>query len=239
MHQPAKYVKVYNKILKMIEQGQLISGEKIPSEEILTKEFDVSRVTLRTALSLLKEDGFITSIHGKGHYISKNNSYSNQHLENFISPILTTLTVPIESRETYYHKNTSSTFTDQLFGVQNRHYLTLNVWYKNGINNIANNLAIVMPETIDKFSVNLNNPKSIVQFLENNVYKVASSSTLTLSVSERHPSTFRRNFINDSPLMLITEDIFDIHGDRLIQNKYYIPSTLFRTEMVRHPNTLS
>ncbi|MCZ3394540.1 GntR family transcriptional regulator, partial [Enterococcus faecium] len=54
MHQPAKYVKVYNKILKMIEQGQLISGEKIPSEEILTKEFDVSRVTLRTALSLLK-----------------------------------------------------------------------------------------------------------------------------------------------------------------------------------------
>ena len=104
MHQPAKYVQVYNKILKMIEQGQLVSGEKLPSEEILTKEFDVSRVTLRTALSLLKEDGFITSIHGKGHYISNTSSFNNQQLETFVSPILTTLTTTIDSRETYYHK---------------------------------------------------------------------------------------------------------------------------------------
>ncbi|MEE6710807.1 winged helix-turn-helix domain-containing protein [Pediococcus acidilactici] len=238
MHQPAKYVQVYNKILKMIEQGQLVSGEKLPSEEILTKEFDVSRVTLRTALSLLKEDGFITSIHGKGHYISNTSSFNNQQLETFVSPILTTLTTTIDSRETYYHKNASSAFTDQLFGVKNHPYLTLNIWYRSGENNVANNLAIVMPETIEKFTVDLNNSKSIVKFLENDVYNVASSSTLTLAVSERHPSTFRRKFINDSPLMLITEDIFDIHGDRLIQNKYYIPSTLFRAEMVRHPTDL-
>lgn len=69
MHRSPKYVQIYNQILKMIKQGQLAPGSKLPSEEVLTNEFEVSRVTLRTALSLLKEDGLIRSIHGQGHFV--------------------------------------------------------------------------------------------------------------------------------------------------------------------------
>lgn len=39
MHRSPKYVQVYNQILRMIKQGQLAPGAKLPSEEVLTTEF--------------------------------------------------------------------------------------------------------------------------------------------------------------------------------------------------------
>ena len=65
----------------MIKQGQLAPGAKLPSEEVLTTEFEVSRVTLRTALSLLKEDGFIRSIHGQGHFVEASESQKKSGIE--------------------------------------------------------------------------------------------------------------------------------------------------------------
>ena len=77
MHRTPKYVQVYNQILSMIKRSQFAPGSKLPSEEKLTNDFNVSRVTLRTALSLLKEDGVISSIHGQGHFVNFSDKQKN------------------------------------------------------------------------------------------------------------------------------------------------------------------
>ncbi|UTJ05080.1 GntR family transcriptional regulator [Arcobacter roscoffensis] len=64
------YIKLYEQILKSIESKEYNVSEKLPSENELAKQFDVNRHTVRQALSLLKDKGFIYTKRGKGNFIS-------------------------------------------------------------------------------------------------------------------------------------------------------------------------
>lgn len=236
MHHSPKYVQVYNQILKMIKQMQFPPGSKLPSEEVLSTEFDVSRVTLRTALSLLKEDGVIQSVHGQGHFVTQTDEANNyQGIELLDSPVAKSLNIDITDREVYYHNNKSSEFTDKLFGVQDTNYLTLNIWYKNQDKNIANNLSILLPEVVEEFGVDLDNRDQFIKFLEKDIYEKVVNSRMTIAISDRPTNTFKRKFVRSPSLILMTEDLFEVNGSMIAQNKYYIPSTLFRTTLMRYP----
>ena len=65
-----KYIKLYEKILRNIEKKRYVSSEKLPSENELAKEFDMNRHTVRQALQLLKDEGFIYTKKGKGNFVS-------------------------------------------------------------------------------------------------------------------------------------------------------------------------
>ncbi|MFT8412488.1 MAG: GntR family transcriptional regulator [Schleiferilactobacillus perolens] len=240
MHRSPKYVQVYNSILAMIHRAQFPTGAKLPAEEVLADEFSVSRVTLRTALSLLREDGVITSIHGQGHFVTNTAESPNDGLEFFGSPLYSSITEKISTKMSYFHENSPSEFTDQLFNTPHQPYYTLNIWYQNDKGNIANNLAIVDPNTILHYGVDLNDPEQIIDFLENTIYSEGGSSKLTVTVSDRPTSTFQYPFANNTkePLMLLTEDVFATNGDRLTQNKYYIPIHYFRASLMRYPSEL-
>ena len=64
------YVKLYEKILKNIETKKYNCCEKLPSENSLAKEFDVNRHTVRQALQVLKDEGIVYTVKGKGNFIS-------------------------------------------------------------------------------------------------------------------------------------------------------------------------
>ncbi|MGM0239952.1 winged helix-turn-helix domain-containing protein [Enterococcus sp. AZ103] len=238
MHRTPKYVQVYNQILLMIKRSQFAPGSKLPSEEKLTNDFNVSRVTLRTALSLLKEDGVISSIHGQGHFVTMTETQKNdQGIRVLRCPILDSLTIPIEEithKDAYYFKNPSSVFTDKLFGVKDISYFTLNIWYKINQLNVANIFSILLPETIKKFNLDLEDEEQIVQFLEEDIYREVANSKLTISISSREPDSFRREFSEEDKLVLMTENLYSMNGKVLAQNKYYISDNFFRTSLVRY-----
>lgn len=238
MHRIPKYVQVYNKILLMIKQAQFEPGAKLPSEENLTNDFNVSRVTLRTALSLLKEDGIITSIHGQGHFVNITGTQKNdQGIRSLECPLLSSLVMPlnqITEKEAYYFKNPSSVFTDKLFEVKDISYFTLNVWYKVDSLNIANIFSILLPETIENFNLDLENEEQIIQFLEREIYDEVANSKLTISISSREQDSFRRKFADDQGLVLMTENLYATNGKLLAQNKYYIVENYFRTSIMRY-----
>ncbi len=64
------YIKLYEDILKDIENKEYNHCNKLPSENDFAKQFDVNRHTVRQALSLLKDEGFIYTKKGKGNFLS-------------------------------------------------------------------------------------------------------------------------------------------------------------------------
>lgn len=240
IHELPKYVQVYNKLLLMIKRGQYPPASKLPSEGELAKNFGVSRVTLRLSLSLLKEDGFINSVHGQGHFVnSEIESDVNKGLSIFKNPLSESLIIPfdrIENRETYYFLNPSSLYTDRLFQRKDDPYYSLNIWYKQSDSYIANTFTIIMPETIKKFELDLDSSEDIINFIENSLYESAKSSHLTMSISSRENDSFRRKFKEDETLILLTENLFESNGELLAQNKFYITSSFFKTSMIRYKN---
>lgn len=66
-----RYVEVRNTITEKIESGEWPIGYKIPKETELCEEFEVSRTTVRHALSYLVNDGKIRRIKGTGSFVSR------------------------------------------------------------------------------------------------------------------------------------------------------------------------
>jgi GntR family transcriptional regulator len=62
--------KTHGQILHLIEQRKLGPGDRLPTEDSLSKGFGVSRPTLREALRQLERDQVIYCIHGRGRFIA-------------------------------------------------------------------------------------------------------------------------------------------------------------------------
>lgn len=77
------YLQLVNIILEQIKNGTYNEGAKIPSERELSETFNISRATVRQALSELEKQKDIYKIHGKGNFVSTNKI--NQELNGFYS----------------------------------------------------------------------------------------------------------------------------------------------------------
>ncbi len=78
------YVEVYEKIYDQIISNDIKRGEQLPGEHVLSKQYNVSRSTLRQALLLLKENGIIYNKQGKGNFVMPWESQSETGLEKLI-----------------------------------------------------------------------------------------------------------------------------------------------------------
>lgn len=57
----------------MIISGELKPGEMLPSMRYLAKELRISVITTKRAYEELEREGFITTVQGKGSFVSEHN----------------------------------------------------------------------------------------------------------------------------------------------------------------------
>ena len=72
-------------IIKYIKDKKLRVGDKLPPESIFTEYLDVSKSTLRESLKLLKGEGIVNTMHGKGTFISSDITHINDTIDNNLS----------------------------------------------------------------------------------------------------------------------------------------------------------
>lgn len=93
----AKYYIVMESLKNDITNGKIKPGDKISSENELSKEFQVSRHTVRKALSILENEGLLEATHGLGTFCterlrnnvsSKNIAVVTTYISDYIFPRL-------------------------------------------------------------------------------------------------------------------------------------------------------
>ena len=60
------YLKISDAIYRYIQMNNLQPGDKLPSENELSAQYGVSRQTVRKALEILQNEGYIYAEHGRG-----------------------------------------------------------------------------------------------------------------------------------------------------------------------------
>lgn len=75
-----KYQQIVDSIIYNISVGNLTMNEKIPSINRFSEEFYLSRDTVEKAYGILKDRNIITSIRGKGFYISRTKLISKTNI---------------------------------------------------------------------------------------------------------------------------------------------------------------
>ena len=65
---------IYEQLMEQIKsdiiQSELKEGEALPSVRTLAGELRISALTVKKAYDKLEEEGFVTTVHGKGTYVS-------------------------------------------------------------------------------------------------------------------------------------------------------------------------
>lgn len=67
------YEQIYRHIMNKIIDGEYKKGDRVPSEQELSKQFNVSRITSKKALDTLAENNIIERIRGKGSFVLNEN----------------------------------------------------------------------------------------------------------------------------------------------------------------------
>jgi GntR family transcriptional regulator len=65
------YVQLADEIEADIKSGKLVPGQKLPSETYYMQWHDLSRVTVRNSIKLLRERGLVYTIQARGTFVGK------------------------------------------------------------------------------------------------------------------------------------------------------------------------
>lgn len=64
------YEQIADQIRLQISSGQLAAGSLLPSVRACARDYHISALTVKKAYDLLESEGFVTTVHGKGTYVS-------------------------------------------------------------------------------------------------------------------------------------------------------------------------
>ncbi len=64
------YEQLISQIKSEIISGRLGSGDMLPSVRALSGDLKISALTVKKAYDLLEEQGFVTTVHGKGTFVN-------------------------------------------------------------------------------------------------------------------------------------------------------------------------
>jgi len=63
------YVQVAEHIAARIEAGELAGGQRMPPERDVATEYGVAYNTIRKSMEILRKQGLIVTMHGRGTYV--------------------------------------------------------------------------------------------------------------------------------------------------------------------------
>ena len=63
------YQRIVDEIAARIESGELPPGSKLPSSRELQEQYNTSHMTVRTAVTILRDRGLVESISGVGVFV--------------------------------------------------------------------------------------------------------------------------------------------------------------------------
>lgn len=76
------YMNIYDELKSKIDQGVYAVGSKIPSDDELINKFGVSMITVKKALSMLKEEGLIQRTPGVGTFVKDRKAAESEAAKN-------------------------------------------------------------------------------------------------------------------------------------------------------------
>ncbi|TQS71867.1 GntR family transcriptional regulator [Ornithinibacillus gellani] len=228
------YVIVYEKLYHFIMEGTFPPDSKLPTEPELAKMFGVSRVTLRQALSLLRDDGLVKNIHGKGNYITKtHNPKQKAGMEQLSNPLHKCHTIEsFDKVELEYRIDVTSDYTRKILQRDTAAVVVCERWYHNGPHIVAYALSMMAIDAVKELHLDLENEDELLEMLETGVYDQANSQTIDVVYSSSaNASTQKYHIHKGKQFHLLTDQVFISDRYPIMYNKYYIPLDYFHLKM--------
>lgn len=219
-----KFLTVYNKLFKMINEGNFPEGSRLPSEPELSRLLGVSRTTLRQALALLQDDGVVKNIRGKGNFIIKSHSDRPIGLETIGHPVYKCSIDPIDEVKMELRIEPSTDYINKTLGKKTSVVVVIDRWYKSQGNPAAYSFTLIPIETISKYNIDLNDQDKVLEFVEKDIYEICNNVLVEIKYSTSGNVSAKFSPISpENQFHLIQETMYEGSEFPMISNKHYLP----------------
>lgn len=219
-----KYVKIYDALYLKIMNGEFQPGSQLPSEPELARMMDVSRMTLRQALSLLKEDGLITNIRGKGTFITDEKSNVSFEQPFTGHPVYNWCSITPDKTELEFRIEPPSESITRSLQQKTPVVVIADRWYKNDDRVFAYSLSFLPIETITKYDIDLNDNLNFLNFIQKTVYEKSENTRINIRFSGAGNFTAQKYTLSEKGhFLMIQETLTDSRKIPLVVTKHYIP----------------
>ncbi|KRO04712.1 hypothetical protein IV54_GL000887 [Levilactobacillus paucivorans] len=219
-----KYVLIYNQLLAAIDNGEFKPGIKLPPEETLAKQFNVSRMTLRQALSLLREDGKVVSRKGSGTMVSDATRLPTLGIERPGNPIQAICQETITTEEFAMGLSYSNPYTRELFARDSPAGVHFDRVYLTGKDRVAYSYALMLIDSAERFKLDLENQQQMQNFISHDIYQLVQRRQLTFKIGAGTESVQQQKLSSlSNQYLIVFESLFDQQDQLLVFTKHYIP----------------
>ncbi|QLK86932.1 GntR family transcriptional regulator [Staphylococcus sp. 17KM0847] len=209
--------------------GQFPGGQALPTEKALCERFEVSRMTLRQAIKLLAEDGIVTSVRGKGHFVvSQNREHHASSIGQIAHPLQQMSHSAMSLSSLTYRVDLESEYTNHLFPTHPTAVVAMERYYTSETNHTRHAdafcFSFIPISVIDAYHVNTQDEQAIHVFVEEIVYSHASHSDLKLSITQS-PAFKNQTYTFDGGdnCWLVVESLYGQQESPIMINKWYLP----------------
>jgi len=219
-----KFVTVYNKLFKMINEGTFPEGSRLPSEPELSKQIGVSRTTLRQALTLLQDDGLVNNIRGKGNFIVKTSPDKPTGLETIGHPVYKCMSCEIDDVKMQFRLEPPTDYFNQTLEKKTVAVVLVDRWYISQDKTAAYTFTLLPIEAISKFNIDLNDHDKFLNFLEREIYEICSNTLVEIKYSTAGNFAAKIPALSpENQFHLIQESVYKDSEFLFVSNKHYLP----------------
>lgn len=220
-----RYIEVYNKILKNIKAGLYCEENKLPNENKLAEQMQVSRMTLRQSLLLLQEDGIIESRKGVGNFIHNQVSYSSAGLEQTTDVLKKCGITEIDKVICSSRLGTANFYTDDIFERKVPVVCGANLFHYFKNHCYAHCFSVVPTDLEFICDYDLLDSAQAEKLITNDIYHYAKAINFEIKIVEDDKNLIDNGFESDTKLfVLVIEKMMDYQGNVICLNKYHIPT---------------
>lgn len=229
------YVTVYETITQWLKEGRYKPGDKLPGENTLAEQFDVSRGTLRQAMLLLQEDGLISNHQGKGNIVLSNQSVQINGLEKVGNPIIDFCVKPIDRVTTTIGFQPPTQKHQEVLKLRPSSIVAvIDITYYSKGAPVGFAMVYMPHEVLDKGNVELDNTDKVFDFYTQLLASNGLHSDTKLRIV--HARERLANILEipeGDPLLIMEEELYTEYDIPVLSHKMYMGADLYEISLRR------
>lgn len=227
-----QYVKTYNQILQNIQDGLYQKDHKLPGENTLAKEMHVSRVTLRQALNLLKEDGVIVSRKGVGNFIQDDRKRVTSGLEKTGNVLAKCGIDNVDHVSCKAELKQSVLYTEQVFHRKFAVFLAATLTFYSNKKIVASALSLIPMDVSAVNDVDLENDQAVIDLVTKKIYSLTKMAKIDIrnGLDKKGLPKGHAPFAEET-YTTVFEECVDRTGLTIAFNKYFLPTSAINIQL--------
>lgn len=225
------YVPIYNRLYADITSGMYPVGTQLPGEAALAEKYNVSRNTLRQALTILNEDGLIQKKQGKGTFIS----YDPSRRSVFgchVNPVLDCTLQTIDAVKMSYNYGPPTEVAQKKLGIRASDIvMASDNLYSSEQTIIGYSFVQIPVRYISLFNIDLNQEGQADELVNRRIFEASAKARISVKVIAAEENiTGKLSVEAGQPVLYVEEILFDHEGSGMARCKFYLNPAFYNVE---------